>query len=217
MQGYRPNPVVQYSIQLIRAHRAGKPLPAAPAVSVATEVKNAADFAGTFQSPDGKTLVFAAEGSQLFLQRTGQRVALENSGDGMFVVPHPEFSRFLLVFGRSDGKNPKSPVAEVGWGSDWYAKPDYSGPKSFDYPKEWDAFVGHYRNENPWIGGTRFVIRKGVLLADGVSPLAEQKDGSFRMVGDEADTEWIRFHDVVDGHAQRIKFSGEDLWRVVAP
>jgi CubicO group peptidase (beta-lactamase class C family) len=217
MQGYRPNPVVQYSIQLIRAHRAAKPQPAVPAVSVATDVKNAGDFAGTFQSLDGKTLVFAAEGSQLFLQRNGQRVALENSGDGMFVVPHPEFSRFLLVFGRSDAKNPKSPVVEVSWGSDWYTKPDYSGLKSFDYPKEWDAFVGHYRNENPWIGGTRFVIRKGVLLADGVSPLKEQKDGSFRMLGDEADTEWIRFHDVVDGHAQRIKFSGEDLWRVVAP
>ena len=45
----------------------------------------------------------------------------------------------------------------------------------------------------------------------------EQKDGSFRTQGDESDTEWIRFYDVVDGHAQRIKFSGEDLWRVVAP
>ncbi len=217
MQGYRPNPVVQYSIQLMRAHRASKPVPAAPAVSVATEVKSATDFAGTFQSPDGKTLVFAAEGSQLFLQRNGQRVALENSGDGMFVVPHPDFSRFLLVFGRSDTKNPKSPVVEVGWGSDWYVKPDYSGPKSFDYPKEWKTFVGYYRNDNPWIGGTRFVIRKGVLLADGISPLAEQKDGSFRTQDDEADTEWIRFYDVADGHAQRVKFSGEDLWRVVAP
>jgi D-alanyl-D-alanine carboxypeptidase len=217
MQGYRPNPVVQYSIQLMRADRGSKPAPAPPAVSVASQVQNASDFAGAFRSADGKTLVFVAEGAQLFLQHQGQRVALENSGDGMLVVPHPDFSRFLLVFGRSDAKNPKSPVVEVGWGSDWYVKPDYSGPKSFDYPKEWDAFVGHYRNENPWIGGTRFVIRKGVLLADGASPLAEQKDGSFRTQGDESDTEWIRFHDVVDGHAQRIKFSGEDLWRVVAP
>src|SRR5258706_6466951 len=217
MQGYRPNPVVQYSIQLMRAHRGNKPVPAPPAVSVATHVENASDFGGTFQSPDGRTLVFVAEGAQLFLQHQGQRVALENSGDGMFVVPHHDFSRFLLVFGRSDAKNPKSPVVEVGWGSDWYVKPDYSGPKSFDYRKEWDAFVGHYRNENPWIGGTRFVIRKGVLLADGASPLAEQTDGTFRTQGHESESEWIRFYDVVDGHAQRIKLSGEDLWRVVAP
>ena len=90
-------------------------------------------------------------------------------------------------------------------------------PKTFDYPKEWDAFVGHYRNENNWIGSTRITLRKGALLVDGATALVEQKDGSFRTQGDEADTEWIRFHDVVDGHAQRIKFSGEDLWRVVAP
>jgi D-alanyl-D-alanine carboxypeptidase len=216
MQGYRPNPVAQYSLQLMRAHRGSKPLPAAPAVSVATDVKNAADFAGTFLSPDGKTLVFAAEGSQLFLQSNGQRVALENSGDGMFVAPHPDFSRFLLVFGRSDSKNPKSPVVEVGWGSEWYVKPEYSGPKSFDYPKDWDAFVGHYRNENPWIGSTRIVIRKGALMVDGVAVLMDQKDGTFRAQGEEGDTEWVRFHDVVDGQAQRVKFSGEDLWRVLA-
>jgi D-alanyl-D-alanine carboxypeptidase len=217
MQGYRPNPVAQYSIQLMRAHRGGKPLPTPPAVSIATHVENASDFGGTFQSLDGRALVFVAEGSQLFLQHQGQRVALENSGDGMFVVPHPDLSRFLLVFGRSEAKNPKSPVVEVGWGSDWYVKPDYSGPKSFDYPKAWDTFVGHYRNENNWIGSTRITLRKGALLVDGATALVEQKDGSFRTQGDEADTEWIRFHDVADGHAQRIKFSGEDLWRVVAP
>jgi hypothetical protein len=37
------------------------------------------------------------------------------------------------------------------------------------------------------------------------------------MRSDEADTEWIEFHDIVDGQAQRIKLSGEDLWRVIAP
>jgi D-alanyl-D-alanine carboxypeptidase len=217
MQGYRPNPVAQYSIQLMRAHRGGKALPAPPAVSVATHVENASDFAGTYQSPGGGTLVFVAEESQLFLQHQGQRVALEKSGDGMFVVPHSDLSRFLLVFGRSEAKNPKSPVVEAGSGSEWYVKSDYSGPKSFDYPKEWDTFAGHYRNENNWIGSTRIVVRKGALMIDGVTALVSQEDGSFRTAGDEGDTEWIRFHDVVDGHAQRIKFSGEDLWRVLAP
>jgi hypothetical protein len=217
MQGFRPNPVAQYAIQAMRAHRAGKPLPAPPAVKIATDVENASDFAGTFQSPDGRTLVLAAEGRQLFLEHNRQRIALENSGDGMFVVLHPDFSRFLLVFSRSDAKNPKSPVAEAGWGGDWYVKSDYSGPKTFDHPKEWDAFVGHYRNENNWIGSMRIVLRKGVLLVDGATALAAHNDGSFRTQGDEGDTEWIRFHDVVDGRAQRVKFSGEDLWRVLAP
>ena len=217
MQGYRPNPVAQYAIQLMRAHRASKPLPAQPPVKSATDVENASDYAGSFQSSGGKTLVFVAEGRQLFLQHQNQRIPLENAGDGNFVAPHPDFSRFVLAFGRSDAKNPKSPIVEVGWGGDWYVKPEYSGPKTFDYPKEWDAFAGHYRNENNWIGSMRIVIRKGRLLADGVAALAAHQGRTFRMEGDEADTEWIEFHDIVDGRAERVKFSGEDLWRVLAP
>ena len=217
MQGYRPNPAAQYAIQLMRAHRAGHPLPAPPAVKSATELENAADYAGTFQTSGGKTVVFVAENRQLFLQHEQQRIALENAGDGNFVAPHADFSRFLFAFGRSDAKDPKSPIVEVGWGNDWFVKSSYSGPKTFDYPKAWDAFVGHYRNENNWIGSLRIVLRKGQLLADGVSALTAQSDGrTFRTQSDEADTEWISFHDIVDGHAQRIKFSGEDLWRVLA-
>jgi len=217
MQGYRPNPVAQYAIQVMRADRARKPLPAPPAVKSATEAENASNYAGTFQSSGGKSLVFVAEGRQLFLQHQQQRIPLENAGDGNFIAPHPDFSRFVLAFSRSDAKNPKSPVVEVGWGSDWYVKSDYSGPKSFDHPKAWDTFVGHYRNENDWIGSIRIVLRKGQLLVDGVTALAPQADGTFRTQGEEADTEWISFHDIVDGSAQRLKFSGEDLWRVLAP
>ena len=44
-----------------------------------------------------------------------------------------------------------------------------------------------------------------------------QQDGTFRFQGDEADTEWMQCHDVVDGYAQRVKLCGEDLWRVLAP
>jgi hypothetical protein len=217
MQGYRPNPVAQYAIQLMRAQRARKPLPAPPAVKSATDVENASDYTGAFQSSDGKTLVFVAEGRQLFLQHQQQRIPLENAGDGNFLAAHPGFSRFVLAFGRSDAKNPKSPVCEVGWGSDGYVKSGYSGPKTFDCPKEWRTFVGHYRNENNWIGSIRIVLRKGQLLVDGVTALAPQSDGTFRMQNDEADSEWISFHDIVDGCAQRVKFSGEDLWRVLAP
>jgi CubicO group peptidase (beta-lactamase class C family) len=217
MQGYRPNPVAQYAIQLMRAQRARKRLPAPPAVKFASEAENASDYAGTFRSSDGKALVFVAEGRQLFLKHQQQRIPLENAGDNNFVAPHPDFSRFVLAFGRSDSKNPQSPVLEVGWGSDWYLKSGYSGPMTFEYPKEWNTFVGHYRNENNWIGSIRIVLRKGQLFVDGVTALAPQIDGTFRTQNDEADTEWISFHDVVDGCAQRVKFSGEDLWRVLAP
>ena len=217
MQGYRPNPVAKFAIQLMRAQRNGKNFPAAPALQPATLVENAADYAGTSHAADGKTLEFVSEKDRVSLRHQGQSVALEAQGDGVFVAPHPDFSRFSLVLGRADAKDPKSPVVEAGWGGDWYTKNEYKGTKTFDYPKEWNAYVGHYRNENNWVGSIRITLRKGVLLADGSTRLEEEKPGFFRLRSDEADTEWIQFHDIVDGLAQRIKLSGEDLWRVLAP
>jgi hypothetical protein len=78
-----------------------------------------------------------------------------------FYVQHPDFSRFALVFGRASPNDPKSPFVEVGWGGDWYANSKYVGPREFHYPKEWDAYVGLYHNENPGVGSTRIVVRKG--------------------------------------------------------
>src|SRR5215813_8272736 len=76
MQGYRPNPVAQYAIQLMRAHRGNNPLPAQPILKSATDVENASDYAGTFRSSDGKTLVFVAEGRGLFLQHKDKFIPL---------------------------------------------------------------------------------------------------------------------------------------------
>jgi len=217
MQGYRPNPVAQFAIQLIRALREKKTFPAAPVIRPAGLVEDAADFAGTYHSTDGRSLEFVAEPNRLSLKHKGESISLEAQGDGAFVAPHPDFSRFVLMFSRADAKDPKSPVVELGWGNDWFTKPEYSGPKSFDTPKEWTAYLGHYRNENNWVGSIRITSRKGKLMADGTTLLEPQTPNRFRMRGDEADTEWIEFHDIVDGHAQRIKLSGEDLWRVLAP
>jgi CubicO group peptidase (beta-lactamase class C family) len=217
MQGYRPNPVAQFAIQLMRAQREKKTFPASPEIRPAAFVENAADFAGAYRSVDGKELHFLAESDHLSLIHKDQKIALEVSGDGLFVAPDADFSRFSLVFGRADEKDLKSPVVEVGWGNDWYTKPEYKGPKTFDTPKEWVAYLGHYRNENNWVGSIRITQRKGQLLADGSTLLEHEKNSRFRMRSEEADTEWIEFHDIVDGLAQRIKLSGEDLWRVIAP
>jgi CubicO group peptidase (beta-lactamase class C family) len=217
MQGYRPNPAAQFAIQLMRAQRAKKTFPASPEIQPATFVENAANFAGVYASADGRSLEFVAEPNRLFLKYKNQSIALESQGDGVFIAPHPDFSRFVLLFGRADAKDPKSPVLELGWGNDWYTKSEYKGPKTFDAPKEWAAYVGHYRNENNWVGSIRITQRKGQLLADGATLLEPETATRFRMRSEEADTEWIEFHDIVDGLTQRIKLSGEDLWRVFAP
>jgi len=214
MQGYRPNPVSEYAIRLMRAHREKKSLPSLPTPNPPTQVNNAVDYAGTYSSVDGGKLELAAEDKKLLLVHQNQKIALEGSGD-TFTVAHPDFDRFALVFTRADEKDPKSPVVEAGWGADWFYHSRYSGPKQFDYPKEWESYVGHYRNENPWVGSTRVVIRKGKLMLDGTTPLEKGEGGLFYLRDEEHNPEWISFGEIVSGKCMRIKMSGEDLWRVV--
>jgi CubicO group peptidase (beta-lactamase class C family) len=217
MQGYRPNPVVQYALQLMRAQRNGKALPAAPRTVSPWVVENAGDYAGSYQNSDGRTLEIVAEEKKIILNYNRVRVPMEAAmgSPDTFVVLHSDFERFPLVFQRSDDKDPKSPVVEAVWGPDWYLGSKYSGPRDFPYPKEWDGYTGHYRNESPWLASTRVLIRKGKLWLDGVTPLEEGTGGMFYLRDDEHSPEWVQFFDVVNGKAMRLKLSGEDLWRVM--
>lgn len=216
MQGYRPNPVAQYAIQLMRAKRTSKPLPASPPANSPTAVKNASDYVGTYQNGGSRSFEISASGENLFMQYQGSRITLELAGGDAFIVAHPDFQHFLLVFGRSDAKDPKSPVVEAGSGGEWFTSSKYAGPKTFEYPKDWDKYVGHYRNESPWVGSARIVLRKGKLLVDGVVGLEPGANGIFVLQDEENSPEWIRFGDIANERCMHLKFSGEDLWRVMA-
>lgn len=215
MQGYRPNPVAQYAIQLMRARRASKSFPPMPTMDSPAAVKNASDYLGTYESSDGRSFEVVATNDNLSLIYQGTRVALESAQGDRFIVPHADFQHFLLVFGRSDAKDPASPVIEAGSGSHWFTNSKYSGPRTFEYPKEWERYVGHYRNETPWVGSARIVLRKGKLMVDGVVPLGLAEDGIFFLQNEENSPEWIHFGDIVNDRAMHLKFSGEDLWRVM--
>src|SRR4029078_10399641 len=140
LRGYRPVAVTKYAIELFNASAAGKSLPDPPAPPPAPdEVKNAADYAGTFTTLDGKKLEFAAEGSKLVLVHANRRVVLERVGGDRFLVKHPDFDTYLLGFVRENQQ-----VTQAVYGPDWYLSEKYKGPKPFDAKKEWEVFVGHY-------------------------------------------------------------------------
>ncbi|HEY7377729.1 MAG TPA: serine hydrolase domain-containing protein [Steroidobacteraceae bacterium] len=213
-QGYRPNPVVQFAIRLMRAAQEHKALPAVPAADPPARIENAGDYEGEYRAPSGAKLEFVTRDMQLFLVHGGARVSVERTAHpDQFIARHPDFARFLLVFARKNEKDPKSAVTEVGWGPDWYAGSAYDGPTDFSYPKAWDSYVGHYRNENPWVQSLHVVLRKGRLMLEGVIPLEAVGD-LFYLRDEEHNPEWVRFGEVVNGKCMRIKYSGEDLWRV---
>ena len=212
LAGYRPNVVAKYALDLLRAAIGGKDLPSAPrATTTPDQIPNATDFAGTFASADGTKLILSAEGSKLLLAIGNQRVALESAGPNRFFVKHPDFELFLLEFGRS-----QNVVVDAFHGPRWFTNDRYAGPKTFEYPQEWDAFAGHYRNDSPWFGSTRIFVRKGKLTADG-APLMPLGDGSFRAGAEEWSPERISFGPVVNGGATRMKFSGVEFYRTFTP
>jgi D-alanyl-D-alanine carboxypeptidase len=213
-QGYRPTAVTQYAVQLMREQQVSKPLPNIPPANPALNVSNAADYAGSYQQSGGGKLEIEASGDKLFLVRADGKVPLQPAGaPGAFIVADGGKSRFPLVFGRADAKDPKSTVVEAAWGGDWYTNARYQGEKQFNVPRQWQSFVGHYRNENPWIGSIHIVLRKGQLWVDGMLPLEAAGD-RFNLRDEPHSPEWIQFGEVVNGRCMRLKLSGEDLWRV---
>jgi hypothetical protein len=214
LSGYRPIAVTKYALELLSAERAGRELPAPPAPAPPPdEVKNAADYAGTYTAPDGRQLVLSAQGNRLLLTNKGRVVALERSGGAdSFIVKHPEFELFRLVFTRAGGK-----VTEAGHGADWYAGAAYKGARTFEYPKEWDAYAGRYRHESAWYGSTRVVLRRGALWLEGEQQFVPLPDGSFSLGPPEESAERIRFLDTGSGRALRMNVSSVIHYRTYMP
>jgi D-alanyl-D-alanine carboxypeptidase len=185
-----------------------------------TSVENAADYAGAYRG-DRKTLNLSAEDGRLVLHHRGARVVLEARGEDRFYVCHPDFDRFLLAFGRAKtGEGTPGEVVEACHGADWYAGERYAGPRTFDYPPEWDAYPGHYRSHIPWQTNFRVVLRKGALWlvwpAGNEEPLTPL-DGDLFRVGDEISPERLRFSQMVNGRALCANVSGSDYYRFFTP
>lgn len=208
LSGYRPNPVAAYALEVLRAAGEGKPLPPPPDPVDPRAAADAADYAGTYTTDDGKKLVLAAETERLYLVQGGGRVALERLAPDAFLVPDPAFARFPLLFGREKGA-----VVEASHGGDWYRGERYTGPESFEMPVEWRAFAGHYRNDSPWEGSFRVVVRKGRLWVGG-EPLVPLGPGLFRFGEVEHVADRIRFEELAGGRTLRALVSGVEFRRM---
>jgi hypothetical protein len=178
-------------------------------------IADASAYAGTYRAETG-ALTLLSEGDRLMVQYGHERIGLESRGEDTFYAHHPRFARFLLRFGRADGQ-----VTELWHGPDWYVHERYTGPATFTYPAEWDAYPGHYRSHNPWRSNFRIVVRKGALLLvqpSGVEePLRPLAPDLFQC-GEEAHSpERLRLDAVIKGQALRANLSGCDYYRFFTP
>ena len=213
MLGYRPVPVTQFAVQLMNAEKQSKPTPAAPELSDPREVKNASDFAGVYETASGRKLQAVASGSGLSISVGDKRIPLERLGEDSFLADEYSWLRFPLVFGRNNEKQ----VVELAHGPDWYVNERYTGPKAFPAPPQYEAFVGHYRSDSPWLRSTRIVVRKGKLWADGTSSLEPLGQSLFRVGSDFFSPDVAEFLQIANGKALLLKINGSDRWRVEIP
>jgi CubicO group peptidase (beta-lactamase class C family) len=222
--GYR---LAKFALEALQAVILKKKLPEVPALKQPAVIENAADYAGTFTAPGGKTLTFRAEGKSLLLMHKDTPIGLERRGKDAFYALHPDFDLYLLQFRREPGKKEKEKkekqkVTEVLYGADWYAGKDYKGPRVFKYPKQWQAYTGHYRTQNPWFSNFRVLLRKGKLFlatsagtesSEGQEGLIEIEPGMFK-TGKGNLPEILRFDSIAEGKALRAEFSGCYFYRV---
>ncbi len=215
VESYGAIGMTMHILRLLRAGLSRQELPP-PLPAINPElVSNATDYAGPY-SADGERLVVAAEGERLTLQRRGVDMVLQQRGGDSFYVPHPDLEHFLLEFGREGDR-----VVEVFHGPDWYVGEGYSGPERFDFPGDWESFLGHYRTYNFGLTNFRVVLRKGTLLlvypTGGHEPLVPLGDALFRIGEDPRSPETIRFDSVASGRALRAVYSGCPYYRTYTP
>jgi hypothetical protein len=214
LQPYRPNDVVTYALDLMRATDSGKALPPVPAAEQPFVVPNANDYTGTYVGTSGRPWRVFAENNQLYVHphgAGGQAQRLHRlSGDDRFtqaVFSYSDDGKYPLQFVRDKNHI----VTELFYGPQWMPNERYTGPKQFEYPKEWEAFAGDYRNDDPWQGLARVWLRKGKLWLgdDAIVPMG---NGLFRP-DEENSPERISFDTMISGKAQRMNFSGVDFYR----
>lgn len=213
LRGYRPVAVTRYALDLLHAVSRNQELPDLPSPQSAPDsINNASDYAGTFTGPDGRRLVLIARGDKLMLQHGDQRIELVQAGRDRFFVKHPEYDLFTLSFGRD-----KDVVVEAFHGPGWWTNERYSGPKVFEYPKEWDTFTGRYRSDSPWYETLRLFVRKGRLMLDDQQFLIPLAPGVFRPQGDINAAERLAFDTLINGKAVHMNFSGINFYRTFTP
>ena len=187
--GYRPNPVAQLALQLLRAEEEhGKP-PAMPAFDAAAKVESAESYSAVYTSGAGRRLEVRGASDRLNLIVDGRSIPLQQSDDGNFIAEQTGFDLFPVSFERAaappDAKDKsKAPITALTYGPDWYARAGLQGQEALEPSVALARYTGEYYSENPWFGTVRVVQRQRRLWLGGTDPLVPIGDHLFR-VGEE--------------------------------
>jgi D-alanyl-D-alanine carboxypeptidase len=189
--GYRPNPVAQLAVQLLRSEKEHGKAPMIPAFDAAAKVESAESYNAIYTSASGRKLEIKNAGDRLNLVVDGRTIPLQQSEGGNFIADQAGFDLFPITFERAQaataGANDKTkaPITAISYGPDWYARAGYKGEAALEPSAALAKYVGEYYSENPWSGTVRVVQRQRQLWMGGTDPLIPIGDHLFR-IGAEA-------------------------------
>jgi D-alanyl-D-alanine carboxypeptidase len=216
--GYRPNPVAEFAIRVLRASRDGKKLPPMPAFDASEAVEASDAYVGVYTTAAGRRVEVTASAARLYLGVGGQRVPLQHDTDDTFLTDHPEFDLFPVVFERATEtageSGAKRPVIALAHGADWYARAGVQSAPALDPSPDLARYEGYYFCENPWTTPQRVVQRQRQLWLGGTDPLVPMGDHLFRVGTKPTSPETAEFAELVNGVPQVLWFDGVELRRI---
>ena len=188
--GYRPNPVAQLAVQLLRAEKEGSKPPVEPAFDAVAKVESAGSYSAIYTSAAGRHIEIRDAADRLTLTADGRTIPLQQSEDGNFIADQTGFDLYPIIFERAPtssaaADNSKTPITALSYGADWYARAGYQGEQALEPSAALAKYVGEYYSENPWNGTIRVVQRQRQLWMGGTDPLVPIGNHLFR-IGTEA-------------------------------
>jgi D-alanyl-D-alanine carboxypeptidase len=218
--GYRPNPVAQLALQLLRAEKDGSKPPAEPPFDAAAQVESAGSYSATYTSGSGRRIEIRNAADRLTLVADGRSIPLQQSEDGNFIADQTGFDLFPIVFERAAtaaagaAENSKAPITALAYGADWYARAGYQGEKALEPSAALVKYVGEYYSENPWFGTTRVVQRQRQLWMGGTDPLVPIGNHLFRIGAETTSPGVAEFSELIDGKPTLLWIEGNQFRRV---
>jgi D-alanyl-D-alanine carboxypeptidase len=217
--GYRPNPVSQYALRLLRAAKEGKPAPAMPPFDQSLKVETPRAYEGLYHMADGRRLEVSAEGERVVLSVGADKVPLQHVEGDVFLADHPGLDLYLLVFEREGNESDaaggadKRPVMALTHGPDWYAHAR-NPARALEPSPELERFTGAYYSDSPWNGWLRIVQRQRRLWIAGTDPLVPIGDRLFRLGDKPSGAETLEFTNLIDGVPHTLWFDGAEFARM---
>lgn len=222
MQGFRPNPVTKFAVDLMYAAKSGRRAPTAPAVPDPLDINETAPYAGNYKGATGESITVSVQGKGLTITTPRGTTNVRPLGGDFFSAadgsvldggrPENGPSEFALHFER-DGKGAAGVVIGINYGPDWFAGAHDSGSARNAVFENAKRYEGLYATDSPWMGALHVVARNGKLWLEGLQEMHPSGVDAFKVGGAEGTLE-LKFLSFLDGRARLLNIDGDMLRRV---